>query len=79
MYNNRSFPRLIINPNILRNLSLICTTKVLFYNDDGEIHAQIDGISMDSILGLTFSNFCMCNLENKIFNVLKTYLCMLLF
>ena len=31
IYNNPSLPILKINPNILRKLLLICTTKVSFY------------------------------------------------
>ena len=43
-----------------------------------DIYTEIDGISVGSVLGPTFSNFYMSNLENKIFNDIKnTYLCTL--
>ena len=82
IYNIPSFPILKINPNILHKLLLICTSKVPFYNHNGDryIYIKIYSISMGSVLGLTFSNFYVSNLENKIFNDLKknnTYLCML--
>ena len=68
IYNNLFLPVLKINPNRLRKLLLICTTKVPFYNRNGEIYTQINGVSMSLVLGPTFSNFYMSNLENKIFN-----------
>ena len=54
--------------NRLYKLLLICATKVPFYDHNGEIYTQINGVFMSSVLGLTFSNFYMSNLENKIFN-----------
>ena len=76
IYNNPSFPFLKINPNIFCKLLLIHTSKVPFYNHNGEIYTQIDGISVGSGLGPTFSNFCMSNLENKIFSDIKNYIFM---
>ena len=56
------------------------TTKVPFYDQwDIHTHTQIDGISKGSVLGPTFSNIYMSNLENKIFIDIKkktTYICM---
>ena len=74
IYSNPSLPILKINPNILRKLLLICTTKVPFYNYNGDVYTQIDGISMDSVLGPTFSNFYKSNLEKKIFNDIKKHI-----
>ena len=71
IYNNPPLPIHKINPNILCKLSLICITKVPFYNHNGEIYTLIDGISMDSVLGPTFINVYVSNLENKIFNDIK--------
>ena len=38
IYNNPSLPILKINPNIIRRLLLIPTTKVSFYNHCGDIY-----------------------------------------
>ena len=34
---------------------------------DGKLYTQKDGVAMGSPLGVTFANFYMINLENKVF------------
>lgn len=60
-----------MNPMILKKILIMCTTEVPFYDHLGNIYTQIDGVAMGSVLGPTFSNFYMANLENKIFNSTK--------
>ena len=60
-----------INSNTLRKILLLCTTEVPFYDPNGNIFIQKDGITMGSVLGPTLSNFYMSALENKIFNLIN--------
>ena len=73
IYNNPSLPSLKINPNILRKILLTCTTEVPFHDHLGNIYIQTDGVSMGSVLGSIFSNFCMSDLENKIFTSIRRH------
>ena len=50
IYNNTSLPPLKTNPNILRKIFLKCTTEVPFYDNQGNIYTQIDGVSMGLVL-----------------------------
>ena len=61
-------PPLAIPENILRNLLTACTTECPFQYTDGKLFSQIDGVSMGSPLGVTFANFYMTYIENKVFN-----------
>jgi hypothetical protein len=54
----------------LRELLLICTTESHFIFN-GCYYDQIDGVSMGSLLGPTFANFFIDNLENQIMTKLK--------
>ena len=71
IYNNPSLPPLKINPNILRKLLLTCTTVVPFHDHFGNIYVQTDGLCMGPVLGPIFTNFYMCDHENRIFNRIK--------
>jgi len=67
VYNNDSIPPPIIPKNIMKELLYICTTETPFRNINGDIYKQRGGISMGSVLGSTFANYYMCNLENSCF------------
>ena len=71
IHNNPSLPPLKIIPNILRKLLLTCTSEVPFQDHLGNIYVQTNGLSMGFVLGLIFSNFYMCDLENRIFKSIK--------
>jgi len=51
----------------MRKLLTICTTKTPFYDHLGNLYVQSEGVSMGSALGPTFSEFYMCDLENRVF------------
>ena len=68
IYNNSFLPPLKINPSILRKLVLICPTEVPSHDHICNIYAKTDGVSIGSVLGPTFTNLNMSDLENKIFN-----------
>ena len=69
VYHHKSLPPPNISKDDLRELLLLCTTAVPFRNVDGKMFIQIDGMSMGSPLGPTFSNFYMANLENKVLSM----------
>jgi hypothetical protein len=54
-----------IPKEVLRKLLLLCTTEVPFYNIDGKMWLQVDGVTMGSPLGPTFANFFMSEVENR--------------
>ena len=68
IYRNSELPPLSVPENILRELLKICTTECPFQNTNGQIFIQKDGVSMGSPLGVSFANFYMTNLENKVFH-----------
>ena len=67
MYNHVELPPPIIERNILKQLLLECTTGSPFTHIDSTLYVQTDGVSMGSPLGVTFANFYMTHIENKIF------------
>ena len=56
-----------IQPDTLRELLSICTTKTPFRSTTGDLYQQIDGVSMGTPLGPTIANYYMSYLENSIF------------
>ncbi|KAF2348952.1 Reverse transcriptase domain, partial [Trinorchestia longiramus] len=56
----------IVEANLLKKLSIVCTTECPFFHVDGTMYLQTDGVSMGSPLGVTMANFYMTALENKI-------------
>lgn len=67
VYRNSDISPPSINETTLRALLQSCTTECPFQNLDGKLYTQIDGVSMGSPLGVTFANFYMSHLENKVF------------
>ena len=67
VYGHPSIPPPLFPREILRNLLLLCTTKVPFRHINGKQYLQKDGVSMGSPLGPTFADFYMCDLENRVF------------
>ena len=49
---------------------LACTTKCPFTNHVGKMFLQCEGVIVGSPLGVTFTNFYVCNLEN---DIMKNY------
>ena len=45
--------------------------KSLFHDHLGNIYVQTDGVSVWFVLGPIFSNFCMSDLKNRIFNSIR--------
>ena len=66
-YEHPTIPPPKVPRDILRELLIICTTKVPFTNVDGKMYIQKDGVSMGSPLGPTFANYYMAELETKVF------------
>ena len=58
-----------INEPTQRKLLLACTSECPFTHMDCKIYKQIDVMAMGSLLGVTFANYCICNLENKLFDI----------
>lgn len=56
-----SIPKLI-----LEKLLRCCTTESPFRSPDNKLYYQSNGIAMGSPLGPTFSEYYMCDLENKV-------------
>ena len=54
-----------ISREVLKKLLLLCTTDVPFYDIDGNMWIQIDGVTMGSPLGPTFANFFMSEVEHR--------------
>jgi hypothetical protein len=67
VYNNAELAAPKIPRSTMQELLILCTTGVPFYNTNGDIYRQKEGVSMGSPLGPTFANFYMCNVENNIF------------
>lgn len=63
IYTNNSIPP----PSILKKLLHTCTTKVPFYDHNGNIYTQTNGVSMGNSLGPCFSNYYTSHVENTIF------------
>lgn len=53
---------------ILEQLLRCCTTESPFRSPDNKLYYQCNGIAMGNPLGPTFSEFYMCDLENKVLN-----------
>ena len=67
VFNHPSLPPPKIKSDTLRKLLLACTTQVPFVDHNGNLYTQINGVSMGSCLGPTFSEFYMSHIENKTF------------
>ena len=65
VYNHLSIPPPAIKPNILEKHLHACTTQVSFYIPSGKIYTLIDGISMDSPLGHSISEFYISHIEKQ--------------
>ena len=61
-----------VSKEVLRKLLLLCTTEVPFYDIDGNMWLQVDGVTMGSPLGPTFANFFMSEVENRALNNIST-------
>ena len=72
IYNPRSVPSPAIQPNIHEKFIHTCTTKVPFYDPSGNIHIQIEAISMGSPVRSTISDFYMSYIEKKIIKTIIT-------
>ena len=68
VYNHQNIPPPAIPRHILKELLDICTTKVPFRDPDGKMYVQCDGVIMGSPLGVTFANFFMSVIENRVLN-----------
>ena len=58
-----------IPQGILREMLLICTTKVPFRHINTKLFLQSDGISMGSPLGPTFAEFYMSEVEKRVVGI----------
>ena len=65
--------RLCAGRGILTKLLLACTTQCPFQHIDGNLYLQQDGVAMGSPLEVTFANYYMCHIENKILDSNPTY------
>ena len=61
-----------IPKEVMRKLLLLCTTEVPFYDIDGKMWLQVDGVTMGSPLGPTFANFFMSEVENRALDNITT-------
>lgn len=66
VYTNNSIPPSAIKPFILKKLLHAITTKVPFYDHNGNIYTQSNDVSMGNPLGSCFSNYYMSHVENDI-------------
>ena len=66
VYNNKEKNPPKIEKEVLKELLILCTTKVPFRHINGKIYIQVDGVSMGSPLGPTFADFYMAEVENKV-------------
>ena len=51
---------------VLEQLLRSCTCEAPFKTPDGRLYLQIEGVAMGSPLGVSFANFYMCDIENKV-------------
>ena len=72
VYCHPTLPPPPIQRETLRKLLLLCTTEVPFYDMDGRMWLQIDGVTMGSPLGPTFANFFMSEVENRALDNVST-------
>ena len=72
VYNNENMRKPTIPNTILKRLLKICTTECPFYSPTGDLYVQKDRKSMGTPLGLTFANYCMCEIENNAFTTLHS-------
>ena len=68
VYSNDDMTPPKIPKEILKQMLQLCTKEAPFKAPNGKMYLQVDGVTMGSPLGPTFSNFYMGDLENKIFN-----------
>ena len=68
VYCDSEIPPPKIPQEILKNMLKLCTKEAPFRAPNGKLYLQIDGVTMGSPLGPTFSNFYMGDLEEKVFN-----------
>ena len=68
VYNNSEKTPPKIPKEILRQMLQLCTKEAPFKAPNGKLYLQIDGVTMGSPLGPTFSNFYMGDLEERTFN-----------
>lgn len=61
-----------IDETSLRQLLEACTKEAPFYAPDGNMYLQVDCVAMGSPLGVLFTNFYMCTIEERIFSTLRT-------
>ena len=77
VYANNSIPPPNIPRPILEKLLRACTCEAPFKTPDGRLYLQTDGVAMGSPLGVTFANFYMCDVENRVLlnqdNIPKIY------
>ena len=67
VYRNDEIAPLPIPEATLKKLLEACTTRCPFLHQD-KLYLQCDGVSMGSPLGVTFANFYMTHVENKVMN-----------
>ena len=72
VYNHPTLAPPPIPKEVLRKLLLLCTTEVPFYDIDGKMWQQVDGVTMGSPLGPTFANFFMSEVENRALDNIPT-------
>ena len=70
VYSHESLAPPLIEPNTLREMLILCTTKVPFRNINGKLYLQTNGVSMGSPLGPTFADYYMCHLESTVIDSL---------
>ncbi|XP_076039482.1 uncharacterized protein LOC143024555 [Oratosquilla oratoria] len=63
--------KLKIPKKLLRQLLEICTKEAPFYCPRGQLYRQIDGVAMDSPLGVLFANFFMGMVEREVFSTTR--------
>ena len=68
VYNNNEKTPPKIPKEILKHMLQLCTKEAPFKAPTGKMYLQIDGVTMGSPLGPTFSNFYMGDLEERTFN-----------
>ncbi|XP_076058667.1 uncharacterized protein LOC143035687 [Oratosquilla oratoria] len=68
VYNNTNTAKLPMLESILRSLLHCCTTEAPFICPRGMKYQQIDGVAMDSPLGVLFANFFMGCIEEEVFS-----------
>ena len=66
MYVNETLPPPNMPRQVLEQLLRSCTCESPFKTPDGRLYLEIEGVAMGSPLGVSFANFYMCDVENKV-------------